>query len=54
MNQVRCIRCAHVMNATLHRIVSTDALECPRCERHGVTIPMCIERRDPERPAGKR
>jgi hypothetical protein len=41
--QVACPRCGMRRNLALHRIMATDAQECPRCwDRDAVEIPMAI------------
>ena len=41
--QVECPRCGMRRSLTLHRIMASDAQECPRCwGKDGVEVPMAI------------
>lgn len=41
--QVECPRCRMRRSLTLHRIMASDAQECPRCwDKDGVEVPMAI------------
>jgi hypothetical protein len=41
--QVECPRCRTRRSLSLHRIMASDAQECPRCwSKDGVEVPMAI------------
>jgi DNA-directed RNA polymerase subunit RPC12/RpoP len=53
MDKVECPRCGLKLDALIHRIISTDAQACPRCEgRDDLEVPMFLVPDEAERSPG--